>query len=394
MSDSPFLSDGRNDVIPAFKLSSFYFCYFAFLGCLLPFWPIFLSEKGFDGLQIAAFHAVFLSTKIFAPSIAGYLSDRFNILMSVIRCSLIFAGISFSFYILGFDYLELIVIGVVYSVFWNAILSQFEAYTLCRLDSQANRYSRIRLWGSIGFIVLSFSLGVVFEWLSIQWLPFIMIALIVFASYISFQLSELAKTEESDPKKRVQKLMPVLKKPAVVSFLLICFFIQLSHGAYYSFYSLYLEGYGFSNYWIGGLWSVGVVAEIILFLIFPYYLKKYGEYVLLVLSIILTVLRWLVIGYFPESLSLVLFAQGLHAFSFGCLHVVSMVYVQRFFPSGLSGRGQALYSGVSFGLGGAIGAIISGFLWESGLERNVIFYVAAVSAFLALLVSVRLKPQY
>ncbi len=377
--------------VMAAKLSSFYFCYFAFLGCLLPFWPLFLSERGFDGFQISTVYAVFLSTKIFAPSIAGYISDRYDYHINVIRFSLIAAGTAFSLYLLDFDFTSLVLIALVYSFFWNAILSQFEAYTLTVLAEKSDRYSQIRVWGSVGFIVLSLVLGLVFEWVTMAWLPLIMVSLIFLACFISWRLPETNLGSMNGGVRKIESIIPVLRQRSVISFLLVCFFIQLSHGAYYSFYSLYLKEYSYTSFWIGVLWSVGVVAEIILFMFFPRMLKRQGEYFLMVCSIALTVVRWVLIAAFPSNVLVVLFSQLLHAFSFGCLHVVSMVYVQRFFPSGFSGRGQALYSGVSFGLGGAMGAVASGFLWDSSLGHEAIFYFSAIAAFIGLYFSLRLK---
>lgn len=372
-----------------FHLSSFYFYYFAFLGCLLPFWPLYLKSLGFSGYQVGVAHAVFLGTKIFAPSLAGVISDLTGFRIRLIRCSLMMTGVSFALFLLGFDYAELLIISALYSFFWNAILSQFEAYTLDSLAENSSVYSKIRMWGSIGFITLALILGRVFEWYGLSLLPLIMLSLIGLAFITSVNLSETPGAVLVNQDER-ESIIPLLKNKGVVSFLLVCLFMQISHGPYYSFYSLYMKGFGYSSGYIGFLWAFGVISEVILFWFFPKLLKRFAVYFLLQASILLSVIRWLLISMFPEQPGLILLAQALHAFSFGCLHVVSMVYVQRFFSKGFSGRGQALYSGVSYGLGGAIGAYLSGFLWEE-VDHAQLFQVAALFSVLAAAFAVGLR---
>jgi PPP family 3-phenylpropionic acid transporter len=298
-------------------------------------------------------------------------------------------GVSFALFLLGFDYAELLIISALYSFFWNAILSQFEAYTLDSLAENSSVYSKIRMWGSIGFITLALILGRVFEWYGLSLLPLIMLSLIGLAFITSVNLSETPGAVLVNQDER-ESIIPLLKNKGVVSFLLVCLFMQISHGPYYSFYSLYMKGFGYSSGYIGFLWAFGVISEVILFWFFPKLLKRFAVYFLLQASILLSVIRWLLISMFPEQPGLILLAQALHAFSFGCLHVVSMVYVQRFFSKGFSGRGQALYSGVSYGLGGAIGAYLSGFLWEE-VGHTQLFQVAALFSVLAAAFAVGLR---
>ncbi|WP_284381693.1 MFS transporter [Litoribrevibacter albus] len=360
----------------AVPLSLFYFFYFSFLGCLLPFWPVFLEGQGFTGYQIGLVQSIFLGTKIFAPSVAGWISDRTGFRARVIRVGVLGAGTFFSLFLLDFSLYELLIYSALYSVFWNAILSQFEAYTLESLGNRAHLYSKIRMWGSIGFIVLSLGLGGLFDFVSISWLPIIMVSIVLCAGLVSFSLSELRNEDEVFSGARTKSVLPLLKRSNVAAFLVICLLTQASHGPYYSFYSLYLKEFDYSSGVIGGLWALGVVSEVVLFLIFPSWVRRVGPYFLLKLSIGLTAVRWMMIGVLPDSLLFIALSQILHAFSFGCLHVVSMMYVQKFFSKEFSGRGQALYSGVSFGLGGAIGAFFSGVMWEI-LVHGMLFYVAA-----------------
>ena len=154
-----------------------------------------------------------------------------------------------------------------------------------------------------------------------------------------------------------ERLFEVLKRPVVFSLLLVSFLVQLSHGPYYVFFSIYLENYGYSTALIGQLWALGVLAEIGVFLLMPVLLPRYGARALLLVAVILTTLRWLLVAGFADNVVIITFAQLLHAASFGLYHVVVIFLIHRLFTGAHQGRGQALYSSLSFGAGGAIGSL-------------------------------------
>ncbi len=152
-----------------------------------------------------------------------------------------------------------------------------------------------------------------------------------------------------------EPIRTVLKRPFVLSLFAVCFLIQLSHGPYYAFFSIYLEGYGYSTATIGWLWALGVVAEIGVFLLMPRLLPRYGARNLLLTAVWLTALRWLLIGGLADHPAVIICAQALHAASFGLYHAVAIYLVHTLFVGVHQGRGQALYSSLSFGAGGAVG---------------------------------------
>jgi PPP family 3-phenylpropionic acid transporter len=190
-----------------------------------------------------------------------------------------------------------------------------------------------------------------------------------------------------------EPLRRVLKRPVVVALLVVCFLMQMSHGAYYTFYSIYLKGHGYSQLLIGQLWGLGVLAEVGIFLVMHYLVPWLGLARLLLIALSLTVLRWALIGAFVDVIWVVVLAQILHAASFGIYHGSAIQLIHRFFVGRHQGRGQALYSSLSFGAGGAIGSVYSGYAWE-GLGANLTFYSSAVMALIAFLVAWRwIRPQ-
>ena len=171
-------------------------------------------------------------------------------------------------------------------------------------------------------------------------------------------------------------LFKVLQNPIVVALILVCILNQTSHSVYYTFYSIFLEERGYSRDMIGVLWAVGVIAEVLMFMYIHHLQSRLSLERLLTLSMVLTSLRWIMIAYGVESLAMLMIAQLLHALSFGSYHVAAIQLFNRYCAGSLQGRGQALYSSLSFGLGGAIGALAGGFLWD-GVGGVATFLIAA-----------------
>jgi PPP family 3-phenylpropionic acid transporter len=185
-----------------------------------------------------------------------------------------------------------------------------------------------------------------------------------------------------------EPLRKVLGKPHVAGLLLACFCMQASHGPYYAVYSIYMQSYDYSSYLTGWLWGIGVIAEVIVFLFIHRVFTRVSLRHLLIFSLSVAIVRWVLIASFPQHLWIMLFAQTLHAVTFGIYHVTAIQFIHQFFKGRHQGRGQALYSSLSFGAGGALGSFYSGFAWDY-LGRSWVFGLSVVFAFLGLWVAVR-----
>ena len=235
----------------------------------------------------------------------------------VVRVTSIIGTIAFSAILLDNSYIWIAVVMLVFSIFWNATLPQFEANTLQHLGENSHHYSKIRLWGSIGFIFTVTALGIVFEKISIDLMP---IALIITMTGISIMSLSVPESSDHNLTHKQLPLRDILKQPAIIAFFTVCFLVILSHGPYYTFYSIYLEQNGYSRTLIGQLWALGVIAEVIVFIFMHRFIPRYGLRLILILSLLLSTLRWLLIGLFPNMITVLLFAQLLHAASFGTFH--------------------------------------------------------------------------
>jgi PPP family 3-phenylpropionic acid transporter len=360
-----------NTVPHYWRLSAFYLLYFSSLGALMPYWSLYLKALGFNAIAIGELIAIIMATRIIAPNIWGWIGDHTGKHVVLVRVCSLLTVICFSGVLLGSSYLWLALIMGTYSFFWNAVLSQFEATTIAHLGTQAHRYSHLRLWGSIGFIITVVLFGWLFERVSITLLPTLLIGIFASIWLMSLLVPEKATTQHTVS---TNSLYQVLKRPSVISLFLVCFLMQLSHGPYYIFYSIYLEDYGYSRDLIGQLWALGVIAEIGVFLVMHRLLTRYSLKYLMILSLAITGGRWLLIGYYVESLPILVFAQLLHAASYGVFHGVAIQLIRQSFADHHLGRAQGLYSSLGFGAGTTVGSLVSGYVYESiGAQANYLW---------------------
>lgn len=365
--------------IPYWRLSGFYLFYFATLGSFLPFWSLFLEATGFNPVEIGELSALLVGTKIIAPNLWGWIADHTGRSMRIIRIASLAAACLFVGFLMDNSYLWFAWVTVAFSFFWNAALPQFEAVTLFHLRQQSHRYSQIRLWGSVGFIVAVVGIGRLLESYDIASLPYVIIALLVAIWLISLLTPEAAIMPHGDDQVGI---FGIIGRSEVLAFFCVYLLLQLAHGPYYVFFSIYLHDFQYSTSIIGFLWALGVIAEICLFLVMRRLLKLFSLRQILLASILLSVCRWLLIAWKADHLALLLFAQLLHAATFGAAHVVAIHLVHDYFGSRHQGKGQALYSSLSFGLGGMLGSLYSGYLWES-YGPQVVYSLAALASSIA-----------
>lgn len=370
--------------VPYWRLSSFYFFYFALVGAWMPFWPLYLQENNFNAADIGYLTGILMATKIVAPNIWSWLADKTGQRMTIIRGGSLIALVIFLGLFWRLDsFWWMAIIIASYSFFWNAVLAQFEVVTLSHLGARYQRYGQIRVWGSIGFIITVTILGYSFDYISISWLPWVVVFLLLGIWLSSLTINETDELKASQVERR--SLRAVIKQPTVIAFLVACFLLQVSHGPYYTFFSVYLEDHGYSRAVTGLLWSLGVLAEVVVFIVMHKLLHRFSLRQIMFASLILSVIRWLLLGFYVDDWLIVVIAQIMHAATFGSYHAFAVEMVRRFFTGGLEGQGMAMYSSLSFGAGGAVGAVLSGWVWE--LSPQIAFMAAAFACVLATIIS-------
>ncbi|BBA34012.1 major facilitator superfamily MFS_1 [Methylocaldum marinum] len=367
--------------VPYGRLSGFYFFYFSALGAFLPYWALYLRHTGFSAPEIGQLIAITAATRVVAPNLWGWLADRTGRTLSVVRLAGFFTLLAFSlvFGVDGFTGFALVML--VFSFFWNAMLPLFETITLHHLRHDTHRYSWVRVWGSIGFIAAVVTIGEALDGvLAIEFLP--QLILLLFGGLWLISLTVPREPGEVHGPNSAS-LSNILRRGDVIAFFLACTLQQVAHGPYYVFFSVYLRDHGFSSGETGQLWALGVLAEIVLFAFLHRLLARYSLRRIFLASLVLSVVRWLLIAWGIDNFAAIVAAQLLHAASFGSAHVAAIHLVHQYFRGPHHGKGQAFYSALSFGLGGALGSLYSGHLWTAWGAQWV--YTAAAGSSLAAL---------
>ncbi len=369
--------------MPYWRLSTFYLCYFGALGALVPYWGLYLQDRGLTPLAIGELMAILTGTKLISPPLWGWLADRSGVRMPLVRLACLLAALSFAgiFAVQGFWGIAAVMF--VASAFWNAALPQMEAMTFNHLGARANRYASVRLWGSVGFILTVAGLGWLVQGQGTGPVPWVVLALFGGIWLASLVVPECRQGHQGQGEDSLRLL---LRRPEIRAFLAACLLMQVSHGAYYAFYSIHLKAAGYDGIAVGGLWAWGVFVEVLVFLRMHLLLERFGARRVLLVSLALAVLRWVLIGTLVDLVAVQILAQALHAATFGTFHASAIHLAHHYFPGRAQGRGQALYNSLSFGAGGAMGSLLAGWLW-TGYSPAVTFGAAAVAAGLGWLVA-------
>ncbi|MBS0354197.1 MAG: MFS transporter [Proteobacteria bacterium] len=348
-------------MIPYWRLSGYYFFYFAFVGAFSPYFGLYLQSVGSSAAEIAVLMSLMSVMRTLAPTLWGWLADRFGTRAPIVRLSAVLSVLGFSGFLLSNAYGVLFVSMAFLAFFWSAALPLVETLTFAHLEGRASRYGSIRVWGSVGFVLAVLGLGYLLDEMPIRNLLWVTLAILAGILACALAIPEVRKARETVAS---ASLGSILRRPEVRALLTACFFMSAAHGALYVFYSLHLVAHGYSKTFVGWMWTLGVLAEILVFMGMPQLLKAFSLRNLLLFSFAAAVFRFVMIGWGADSLVVLALAQLLHGATFGSYHAAAVAAVNRWFGAQHQARGQALYGSISFGAGGVLGGLISGYTWE------------------------------
>jgi len=370
--------------LPYRPLAGFYFFYFAYLGAFAPFFSLYLLSVGIPPVEIGVLMALPQLTRIVAPHLWGWLADRGGQHLRVARLTGVAGTIAWAgiFFADGFG--SIFGVLLVMTFLWSAALPLVEATTLTHLGEETARYGRVRVWGSFGFIASVVAVGYALDWLPERTLLWIVLALMSGMLAFCWAVPEAAVVPHEHDDKPIAQ---ILRRPEVIALIAACALMAAAHGPYYTFFSIHLVDHGYSKSAAGWLWALGVICEIGIFLWMPHLYRAFTLRQILIASFALAVLRFLIIGWLPDSVIALLVAQALHAASFGSFHAAAIGVVHQFFRGRHQARGQAIYGSLAFGLGGATGTFASGYAWDAAGPAWT-FTLAALAALAGMLVLV------
>ena len=358
--------------------------YFAHIGFFNPYLPLWLKDLGFSITIIGLLTAVQAATRVLAPYGWGWLSDHTGERVKLLRfCAGAALVCSAGLWVPGGVGWIAVVLLLMF-IHTSAMMPMSEA-ALAHLVSteqgfDSRRYGRVRLWGSLGFLVTVFVAGAWFEHQGMQSFPAWSVGSLVVLNLSVWWLPNRKEATHHDATR--PSVMPVLRQRKVQWFFATVFFHVLSHIGIYVFFSLYLDELGYSKTMIGVLWAVSVAAEIVWFFTQSRWLPAFSLSAWMFICSAAMVLRMGLTTWVAEWLWALLFAQVLHALTFATQHTACIALLSHHFPGRLRGRGQALYASIGYGVPGVLGALAGGALSDAyGLSS--VYAVSIVTALLA-----------
>ena len=368
-------------MVPYWRLSAYYFFYFAFIGAFSPYFTLYLQSLHFSAWDIGVLMSLMQVMRLLAPNLWGWLADRLGAKTPIVRGAALMSMLGFSCFFFAQGFTGFFLGMALLAFFWSAALPLVEALTFSHLGAQASRYGTIRLWGSVGFIAAVLGLGWLLDRLPLS--ATLWVSLVLLGGILACALALPDKREERHETDRLP-IGDILRRREVRALFAACFFMAAAHGALYVFYSIYLVGQGYSKTTVGLLWTLGVVAEIVVFVYLPRLFHLFSLRAILLFSFACAVVRFLLIGWAVEWLTILLLAQLLHAATFGAYHAAAVAAVNRWFAGRHQARGQALYGSLSFGAGGMLGGLSSGWAWDA-IGAGLTFSLSAAFALAGLI---------
>ena len=347
--------------MPYWRLSGWYFFYFAFVGAFAPYFALYLQSLSFSAWEISVVISLMPAMRLLAPVFWGWLAERGDARTPIVRASAVASLLLFSAYFFTRSFVGVFLCQAALTFFWSASLPLVEALTLGHLGKRADKYSGIRVWGSLGFIAAVLGVGRLLDAYPVSTLLEVCLLLLLGILGLALSLIEAPRRQAAEvaAEQGGGRARGQLKLLLAATFLM-----SAAHGPLYVFLSIHLVDIGYDKSLVGGLWSLGVVAEIVVFLFMPVLLRRHTLRGLLLFSFACAVLRFLLIGWLADWLALLLLAQLLHGATFGVCHAAAVAALHRWYADRQQSRVQVLYGSVSFGAGGMVGGLASGQAWQ------------------------------
>lgn len=358
------------------RYGAFYLAYYAALGAYTPYIGRWVDSEGYSAWIVGSILAIWYASRVIAPPLWAWAVTRAARPGRLLVLGCLLATLAFFAMEYATGSIALLALMIGFGLFFNAVMPQFEAMTLTALGNDAAHYGRIRVWGSIGFLLVAGTYGAALDRLGnahFVWISLPLFAVCVWA----------ASLHRNDPPPRhipeSSDAGHLWRRPGVRRFLLVALLMQVGFGPFYVFYTLHLQANGHDGIAVGSLWAIGVLVEIVLFWLAPQLIARFGPRPLLLLAYAITALRWLITALFAESYALMALAQSTHALGFAMFHACNMRLLAEYFPGRRAAAGQSLLYGFSSGVGGVIGAGMAALAWQLGGGRAAFLAGAAVS---------------
>lgn len=360
------------------RLAAGYFMYFGAVGIFAPFWSPYLALRGFGPVEIGLLIALVSAARAVVPLLLGWIADATQRPTRVLQVAAGLAVVCFALFPWQSGLLAFGLLSLLFGAFWNAVIPLFDSHALSHLGTQSHRYGRLRLWGSIGFIVVTSIGGFILDRAGYQWVPWLALPPMIGAFVMTLTVRPMTVT---DGRVSLREVGAIVRSRAVASALVVATLVVMSSGAYYAFFSIWLETNHYDRSTIGLLWALGVLAEVGIFAMGQSLLARFSIRTLFIAAAAGTAVRWTVVAWFVAYPVLLAASQLLHCLSFAVLHFAVVLTAHREFPPALQSTGQSLFSSIAYGGGGLAGSLLAGVIWATFSARASYVTAAIIVVF-------------
>ena len=380
------------------RLPLFYFLLYSATGITIGYLPPWYQSLGLGGAEIALATSIQPLFLIAIPPIWGYLADRTQRPVALLRLACCGSALAFAFLAGATGFAAIAAILVVYSLFATANSSLSDSVAVVEAKARGTEYARIRLWGSVGYVVSAWSFG---AWLSSRGeaRDAVVVAAGLMAAYaastfllrdhsaqpIAAPTGDAAGRVTRSAAPDLRAAAGLLRRPALLVFFAAATLHWMSLAPYHVFFAIHLRDLGAPPSLAGTGFAVAVLAEVFVMWRFRDLASRVPPAALLSLAFGSGVLRWLVSGTASSGIAVVA-VQVLHGLGFGAFLAASIAWLEEHVPGHLRATGRALFSAIVYGVGGVAGNLRAGVLYDAGGGRLAFLAAALLDLAPALLI--------
>lgn len=344
------------------RLAGFYTAFLAVYGVQIPFWPVWLAAKGLTPTDIGLIVAVTVGARLIGSPLAAHIADRSGERRRLMLAMSILSLGAYGLFAFTEGFWAILAVSILSSLLFPPLMALGESLTMTGVARFNLDYGRVRLWGSLSFIVAATLSGLFLVDAPAQAILWLVLGTVALTAAACLVLPDL-RTDAS-PVGAGLPVALVLAERKLLLMLVAAGLIQGSHAVYYAFGTLHWQAAGYADDVIGFLWALGVICEIVLFAFGRAVLRRLPAPSLLAVAGALAAFRWLVLGA-TTALPAVIAVQTLHAFSYGAAHLAAIHIIAATIAPGLSATAQSLYAALVMGLSLGIMLLVSGPLYDA-----------------------------
>lgn len=375
----------------AVRTGSVYGSLLLMVGVMLPFLPVWLAARGFSIAEVAFAIGAQSVVRVVATPVLTYMADRYR----ARRRFMIVLSMLAALFMLAAGLVEsraaIVILIVLAAASWAPIMPMLDAVAVEQSDAGLYDYGRVRIAGSITFIAGSLGAGALLLVIDKASLIWVLLMTHILMAVSALALPKLGATKAGDTTPpTIAAAGTVLMTGSFALLVLVAGLTQASHAVYYSFGSLHWESLGYSAVTIGWLWSIGVIAEIVLFMYARGSIERLGPVLLLMGGAGFGILRWAGMAFDPP-LAIAMLLQVLHAASYGMTHLGTIYYIRRFMDADFAGTAQGVFVAVSGGVLMTSAIALAG--WSYGASAAFSYFWMAAMCAVALMLGAVLKRR-